>query len=124
MNPTLFGSLVSLTLVFASLTLGALVWWAVSASQKRRLQRRLRPDAEVANDFDLGDTNPVLQGIASRGKAIENVLDSEGASAKLMIQAGWRSARARLVFYVFQGLTPLLLASAVFVYWPLAPEKV
>ncbi|MDB5972404.1 MAG: Tight adherence protein [Hydrocarboniphaga sp.] len=123
MSPNIFAMLVSLTLVFAALTLGALVWWAVSASQNRRVQRRLLPEAAAANDFDIGTRNPVLQGIASRGKAIENVLDSEGKSTKLMIQAGWRSATSRLVFYVLQGLTPILLLIGVGALWPLAPER-
>jgi len=123
MSPALFAGLVSLTLVFAALTLGAMVWWAMSASRKRQLQRRLLPDADTTDDFGLGNANPVLQGIASRGRAIENVLDSQGTGAKVMIQAGWRSARSRLIFYVFQGLTPLLLIAAVFAFWTIAPAK-
>lgn len=123
MSADLFATLVALTLVFGALTLGALVWWAISASQKRRVQRRLLPESEVANDIDIGTSNPVLQGIASRGKAIEGVLDSEGASARLMIQAGWRSTTSRLVFYVLQGLTPLLLLIGAGALWSVAPER-
>lgn len=123
MSSGTFAALVSLTLVLAALTLAALVWWAAAASQARRLQRRLQPGNEAVSDFDTGNTNPVLQGIASRGKAIEGVLDSEGASAKLMIQAGWRSAQSRLVFYVMQGLTPLLLLAGVGALWTFGPER-
>jgi tight adherence protein C len=123
MSANIFATLVSLTLVFAVLTLGAMIWWAISASQDRRVQRRLLPEAEIANDFDIGTSNPVLQGIASRGKAIENVLDSEGTSSKLMIQAGWRSATSRLVFYVLQGLTPILLLAGVAALWTLGPTR-
>ncbi|WP_428309797.1 type II secretion system F family protein [Hydrocarboniphaga sp.] len=123
MSADLFATLVALTLVFGALTLGALVWWAISASHNRRVQRRLLPESEVANDIDIGTSNPVLQGIASRGKAIEGVLDSEGASARLMIQAGWRSTTSRLVFYVLQGLTPLLLLIGAGALWSVAPER-
>lgn len=123
MNANLFAILVSLTLVFGALTLAALVWWAISASQNRRVQRRLLPESEIADDIDIGTSNPMLQGIASRGKAIEGVLDSEGVSAKLMIQAGWRSTTARLVFYVLQGVTPLLLLAGGGALWSIAPER-
>lgn len=123
MSADLFATLVSLTLVFAALTLGALIWWAINASQNRRVQRRLLPEAELADDFDIGTQNPVLQGIASRGKAIEGVLDSGGTSSKLMIQAGWRSTTSRLVFYTMQGLTPVLLLVGVGLLWTFGPER-
>ncbi|SHG92887.1 tight adherence protein C [Hydrocarboniphaga daqingensis] len=124
MSPGLFAALVSLTLILAALTIGALIWWGVVSSRARRVQRRLLPEAEVPNDLGIGNANPVLQGIASRGKSIEKALDSEGQSARLMIQAGWRSAEARLVFYVMQGLTPLLMLGAAFGFWTVMPERI
>lgn len=110
MSPANFALLAALTLLTATFALAAIVWWSMSLAQARRIQRRLRPDAAVTGDGSVGS---LLRGLASRGKAIENLLDSEGEGARLMIRAGWRSPAARLVFYVLQGLTPLILLTAV-----------
>ena len=56
----------------------------------------------------------------SVAKTIEGLIDTEGESAQLLVQAGWRSAEARLVWYTFQAVVPLLLVPAVLAYGALA----
>lgn len=124
MSPTLFASIVAAAIVAAGFCVVALIWWFTAASQNRRLQRRLRQAGEVQGDFIEADVNPVLQGIATQGKAIERAIDAEGmTSDRLMIRAGWRSTGSRLVFYTIWSLSPLVMLAAAAVLVSLGPDK-
>ena len=108
MSPAIFAAVVAAAIMMGGLCIIALIWWALAASQSRHLQRRLQPGGETPNDFGNSNTNPLLQGIAQQGKAIERALDTEGVSSdKLMIRAGWRSSSSRLIFYTLWFLSPL-----------------
>jgi tight adherence protein C len=122
-SPGLFAALVSTTLIVAAPSIAALVWWTISANRARQMQRRLQPGSTGTGDLDVGDVNPLLQGIASRGQALDKALDKEGVGARLMIQAGWRTTGSRLAFYVFQALLPVVLLAAAFGFWQVAPPK-
>ncbi len=113
MSPTIFASVIAAAIVSAAVFVGALVWWAVAASRNRHLQRRLQPGSDFEAVFGDPDVNPVLQGLASQGKAIERALDSEGSSDVLMVRAGWRSTTSRLVFYTIWFFSPVLLLAGV-----------
>ncbi len=113
MSPASFALLACTTLLTTSLALAAILWWSMNAAQARRMRQRLQPGSASSADADVGDANALLRGLASRGKAIDALLDSDGEAARLMIRAGWRSPSARLLFYVLQGIAPLVLLIGV-----------
>ncbi|HEY0973476.1 MAG TPA: type II secretion system F family protein [Solimonas sp.] len=119
MSPTLFASLVAvaiLMVVGAMLAVAALV---LRARGETQLRRRVQADGSVGTtEFqEAAPRGPLLQTMARGGRRIESWVDSEGESGRLLVQAGWRSPEARLMWYVFQAVMPLLLALAVIAYW-------
>ncbi len=107
-------ALASFTGVIAVLGLILLV---LSAQSERRIQRRLEGADAAPEDFaDAGD-RPLLQSLARRGRAIDQLVDKEGESARLLIQAGWRDTQSRLGFYVFQAIVPVILLGLVVAGW-------
>src|SRR3546814_12315679 len=59
----------------------------------------------------------MIETMARSGKAIEQMIDTEGESGRLMIQAGWRSAKARLFWYAFQAAMPVVLFVGILLFW-------
>jgi len=78
-----------------------------SRSERHMRQRLDRSEAVAADDFD-GD-RPLLQGMARQGKAIEKLMETQGETARLLIQAGWRDAQARMAYYAFQFIMPVVM---------------
>jgi tight adherence protein C len=94
---------------FAMLALAALVALAFYARSERRMRQRLdNSETEAADDF-AGTERPVLQGIARQGKAIERMMETQSETGRLLIQAGWRDAQSRLLYYAFQAIAPVVL---------------
>ncbi len=113
MNAQVFGLLVAATIIIAIVGVGAVLLLAVRGHDRARIRRRLNPEAEAVPGFDEAEEAPVLSSIARGGRAIEGVVDSEGESGRLMIQAGWRSTERRLMWYAFQGLLPVVMGALV-----------
>ena len=57
------------------------------------------------------------------GKSLESMVDEEGESARLLLQAGWRSASVRIAWYTFQTVLPLVMAGLVLAFWLLGPAE-
>lgn len=92
--------------------------------ERSKLERRITPDVQERDEFVAGSGDKaVLQRLANRGKAIEGWVDSENESARLMLQAGWRSPEARLFWYIFQGALPVVMIIGALTFWFLAPVK-
>ena len=109
MTANTFATIVAGAIFFGLLTIAALVALVFYSSSERRMQRRLdsSPDVAVADDFE--GNNPLLQGVARQGKAIEKLMETQGETGRLLIQAGWRDTRSRLAYYAFQAITPVAL---------------
>src|SRR3546814_2588553 len=118
MNPTVFASIVAAAIVVCVLAILALVYLLLRVRLESLLQRRLDPQAHaVARDFGVAGTAPMIETMARSGKAIEQMIDTEGESGRLMIQAGWRSAKARLFWYAFQAAMPVVLFAGILLFW-------
>jgi tight adherence protein C len=105
---SLFPLLVAVCAVLVVLALAALVFLVYFSSSERRIQRRLEgSDAPAEEGF--GGNRPVLEGIARQGKAIEEMMATQGETQRLLIQAGWRDTQSRMGYYAFQALTPVVL---------------
>jgi tight adherence protein C len=123
MNPTVFAVLIAAAILCAGLGVLATIWWIGTSQQNRRIQRRLVPGGVAVGEFEAEGVNPVLQELASRGKAMEGAIDKEGESTRLLAQAGLRSVQQRMTYYVLQALSPVLLAVAAFLLWSAAPPR-
>ncbi|NKF21423.1 type II secretion system F family protein [Solimonas marina] len=119
MNPTFFASIVAAAIVVCTLAVLALVYLLVRSRQEISLRRRLDPQLSQAQARDFGTVGsaPMIESMARSGKAIEQMVDTEGESARLLVQAGWRSAKARLFWYAFQAVLPVFFFVLVTLYW-------
>ncbi|HUP92223.1 MAG TPA: type II secretion system F family protein [Solimonas sp.] len=123
MSPGLFAGLVAAAIVlgvFALLAVSALI---LRTRGESRLQRRLTPMVSADGEFEDDGERPWLTTIARGGKRIEGWVDTEGETGKLLVQAGWRSSQARLMWYAFQAVVPVLMGLLVVAYWMLGPDK-
>lgn len=120
MNPTLFAVIVATAIVVCVLAIVTMVYLLSRVRHESLLQRRVDPQASAAaRDFGVVGTAPVIETMARSGKAIEKMVDTEGESGRLMMQAGWRSAKARLFWYAAQAAFPIVLFVSIFAYWVL-----
>ncbi|HEY1076949.1 MAG TPA: type II secretion system F family protein [Fontimonas sp.] len=120
MSPTAFGLLVASTILVILIGIATLVVLGLRARGSLQLQRRLAPEQADDDRFEEVDRYSVLTSVARGGRKLEGLVDSDGESARLLLQADVRSTESRLVWYVFQGLLPVLVAVLVTLYWVLA----
>jgi tight adherence protein C len=108
MSPNVFALLVAAFAVFVLLGIGTLVVLLYYSRSERRIQRRLE-GSDAAPEENFGGNRPVLESIARQGKNIEEMMAAQGETSRLLIQAGWRDAQARMGYYAFQAVTPVVL---------------
>jgi tight adherence protein C len=123
MSPALLTGLLTITAIVVIGAALAVTLIVMREREKGKIERRITPSAQERDEFATGGDKAVLQRLARRGKAIEGWVDSENESARLMLQAGWRSAEARLFWYIFQGALPIAMLVGLFVFWLLGPDK-
>ena len=124
MSPSVFASLVAAAIFVGLFALAALAALLLRSRATTRIQRRLVPTLGPADDeFATQADRKLLHSMARGGKAIETLVDSGGESGRLLVQAGWRSAEARLGWYVFQTIVPLLLVALVVAFAMFGPPK-
>lgn len=127
MSPTLFALLVSGSILVVVLAIASITLLALRARGDAQLRRRVHRDGPVSVEFgeEDGQRSLLMAAAARGGRRIEGWVDAEGESARLLLQAGWRSAESRLLWYVFQGVLPLLLGAALlgFVFFANPPNK-
>jgi len=109
MNAGLFAALVAGAIVLGGVAVAALIYLGLQAREASRLQRRLNPDGAEVSEFNGAGGGEVLQAIASRGKKLEAIVDTNNESSLLLLQAGWRAPQQRLVYYASQFVAPVLL---------------
>ncbi|MGH8456452.1 MAG: type II secretion system F family protein [Stenotrophobium sp.] len=124
MSPDLFAALGALAVILIVLALLAAAALVLRARSRDKLQRRVSPEAAAPRDeFALNSEKPLLQTLARRGKAFEKWVDADNESARLLVQAGWRSNESRLMWYVFQAALPVVMVLILLALWFFAPEK-
>lgn len=118
MSPTVFAALIAFAILVFVVAISAVALLAVRARGDVRLRRRLHADGDATTgEFQDERRGPLLTTMARGGRRIEAWVDAEGESARLLVQSGWRSAEARLLWYAFQALWPLLMLAAVIGFW-------
>jgi tight adherence protein C len=122
-SPALFAAMVAATIFVGLFALGAVAALVLRSRGSSRMQRRLTPVLGAGDEFAAQADRPLLQSMARGGKKIETMVDAGNESARLLVQAGWRSSEARLAWYVFQTILPVLLCAAVLAFMVFGPEK-
>lgn len=126
MSPTLFALLIAVAILVVVLAVGSILVLTLRARGEAKLRRRVHRDAPVGSEFsDESSRGLMMSTVAKGGRRIEGWVDAEGESARLLLQAGWRSSESRLLWYVFQGALPLLLGVmlVLFVLFVQFPNK-
>lgn len=123
MSPALLAGLMVITGLIVVSAIFAVGVLALRAREKSKLEKRITPDQQERDEFSAGGDRAVLERLARRGKAIEDWVDSENESARLMMQAGWRSAQARMLWYIFQGALPVVMIVSLLVFWLFGPPQ-
>jgi len=121
MSAGLFAALVALAIVLAGAALVAVLVVVLQARQSAHLGRRLNPEGVPVSEFTGAPAGELMQSIASRGKKIEAVVDTKNESARLLLQAGWRTPQQRLVYYASQVVVPAVLVGLVGLFAILGP---
>ena len=119
MTPAAFAVLVTLALVAGLAAIAAITLLLVQARGAGHLQTRLQAQSGMApgDEFTVAEASSWLTAFARRGRRIEQLLDTEGESARLLIQAGWRDAGARLLFYAVRAALPALAVLLILSLW-------
>ncbi len=126
MSPTLFATLIAGAIVVVVAAIAVVTLLVLRTRSEALLSQRLYADDGRGNaEFENMPRGPLLQKMARGGRKIEGWVDAEGESGRLLVQAGWRSAEARLLWYVFQAALPavMLVAVAAFWVWGESPNK-
>jgi tight adherence protein C len=123
MSPTLFAAVVAMAIVLGMSALLLVAYWVWTAQGQRRVQQRLTPAGGPSDEFAAQQTRPLLASMARGGRKMESLVDSEGESGRLLVQAGWRTSESRLLWYAFQLVLPLVLAGGVLAYGLFGPPE-
>lgn len=123
MSPGLFAALVAGGIALLGIALIAVLVWALQSRQASHLARRLNPDGVPVSEFTGAAGGELLQTLATRGKKIEAAVDTNKESARLLLQAGWRTPQQRVAYYASQIFAPLAMLSVVPLAAVFGPEK-
>lgn len=118
MSASMFGLIVGLSILVSVLAVLSVGWLILQVRGELQMQRRLDPDA-TGEERDSTDANmpALMQRFARSGRKFEQMVDKEGESSRLILQAGWRSREARVAWYAFQAALPIILLTAAGLYW-------
>lgn len=123
MSPNVFATLIVVGILAAAAAIGSLVYLYSRTLTSVRVQRRLSPDESDAGAYDASGSGLMVQTLADQGKKIEGLIDTEKESARLLVQAGWRTQSDRRFFYLSSALSPLIMIGAASLFWVSAPAK-
>ena len=102
MSPALFAVVIAAAVLLAGATLILVAVLGARAGDSRKLERRVRNEPVIADEFADASEPTAIKVLARGGQGLEKLADESGETAKLLLQAGWRGAGARLTFYAFR----------------------
>lgn len=123
MSPLIFSALIAGAILTGAVAIVMMVTIARRQTASGRMQRRLSGTAGMGAEFEDAQPSLPIQLLAALGRALDKGLDEGGETARLLVQAGWRSQRARALYYSLQGLTPILLIGGAALVWVFGPES-
>ena len=117
MSPAAFAALTTAALLLGVAGAAFVAILLLQARGAGRMQSRLQGQGILGDEFATAEASPWLTLLARRGRRIERMLDNEGESERLLIQAGWRDAVARLIFYATQAAAPVAAIMISIALW-------
>lgn len=123
MSPGLFAALVAAGIALFGAAVLSLIYLYVQSRETAQLRRRMDPGGGRGGEFAESGGGDVMQTLATQGKKLEALVDTENEAARLLVQAGWRSARQRLLYYASQFLMPFVMLIPIAFLWLFGPEK-
>lgn len=123
MSPALIGLAAGVVMLLVAGAVMALLVLLTRSGMQKKMQQRVQPAVSARDEFVEGAGHPALQSLARKGKVIEGWVDAGNESARLLVQAGWRSNESRVIWYAFQALLPVAMAVALLVLWIVGPDK-
>ncbi|MES2684423.1 MAG: type II secretion system F family protein [Pseudomonadota bacterium] len=117
MSGGLFVAVITAAVLLAGLTLVLLGYLGMRARQDRQLERRVLGAEVIRDEFDDSADAAPLKLLARSGQRIEKLTDDKGETARLLLQAGWRGAQARVLFYAFRSGMLLLAGLLSVLVW-------
>ncbi|MBI2383568.1 MAG: type II secretion system F family protein [Gammaproteobacteria bacterium] len=125
MTTQIYALVVGAALLVGVLALGFMALLLYQARGQMRLQQRLQGAGVGLRDEveESAGGAPLLAQLVRRGRDLERLVDTEGESARLLVQAGWRSTPARALWYAFQAACPLLGVLVVAALWTFKGEQ-
>lgn len=116
MSTSLFAVVIAAAVIMAGAALILLSYLGLRARQEKKLERRVLGAEVIRDEFD-GDDADALNLLARGGQRIERLADESGETSKMLVQAGWRGQRARLMFYAFRSGMLVLAAVLSLLLW-------
>ena len=116
MSAGLFAVVIAAAVLLTGVTLVLLGFLAMRSQQDRKLERRLIAEPRIQDDLDA-DAVGSLSLLARGGQSLEQLAKEKDETDALLLQAGWRGARSRLLFYAFRSGMLLLAAVLAIVLW-------
>ncbi len=116
MSGELFVVVVTAAVLLAGAALLLLAYLGMRSQQDRRLERRVTGATVVQDEF-AGDSGDAMKLLARGGQRIEKLAEQDGETDRLLSQAGWRGAQARLLFYAFRSGMLVLAAVLAGLMW-------
>lgn len=117
MSGGLFTAVIVAAVLLAGATLALLAYLGLRSRQDRQLERRVTGAATIRDEFDEAPEPEALKLFARGGQRLEKLGEDGGETEKLLLQAGWRGPRSRLLFYAFRAATLVLAGLLALLLW-------
>ena len=102
----MFPVLVALTVALLLGGCALLLLGALTSRRTQRLEARVTGARVSAGDVD--GYGPLVSRMALAGRRVEQWMDTQDETARLFVQAGWRTPQSRVAFYAVQAALPVL----------------
>ena len=122
MNSAMLTTVAVTAVLLAGVALALLATIGLRGRETRQFEHRVRGQASGTDAFEAeaGSLGQLLRGM---GSTIEKLIDKDGETARLLVQAGWRGGARRHGFYVFRAGTLLGAGLLVLLLWTVGTAR-